>query len=50
MASLAEGVHALVQHMRNEQQLMRDWVDVQSRREADMRKLIERLEDRLEAR
>lgn len=50
MASLAEGIHALVQHMRNEQQMLRDWVEAQSEREAHMRKLIEKLEDRLGAR
>ena len=50
MASLAEGIHSLVQHMRNEQQLLRDWVEAQSKREADMRRLIEKIEDRMEAR
>ncbi len=50
MANLAEGIHSLVQHMRNEQQLLRDWVEAQSKREADMRRLIEKIEGRMDAR
>jgi hypothetical protein len=50
VANLAEGVHALVKHMRTEQQMMRDWVEAQAKREDDMRRLIERLGDRSEAR
>ena len=43
MASLAEGVQALVQHMRSEQQLIREWVEAQSEQQTDIRKALERL-------
>jgi hypothetical protein len=48
LASLAEGIQALVQHMRAEQQLIRDWVEAQASREAELHRLLERLtpEDR----
>lgn len=50
VASLAEGVHALVKHMRTEQQMLREWAEAQSKREDEMRRLIERLGERSEAR
>ena len=43
MANLAEGIQGLVQHMRTEQQLIRDWVEAQSSRDGEIRKLLERL-------
>lgn len=43
MASLAEGVQSLVQHMRSEQQLIRDWVEAQSEQQADIKNALERL-------
>ncbi len=43
MASLAEGVQGLVQHMRTEQQLIRDWVEAQATREKELTRLINRL-------
>jgi hypothetical protein len=43
LASLAEGIQGLVQHMRSEQQLIRDWVEAQAAREKDMKRLLERL-------
>lgn len=43
MANLAEGIQGLVQHMRSEQQLIRDWVEAQAAREKDLKRLIERL-------
>jgi hypothetical protein len=43
MANLAEGIQGLVQHMRTEQQLIRDWVEAQSAREKETRRLLERL-------
>ncbi len=43
MANLAEGIQGLVQHMRSEQQLIRDWVEAQSQREKETRRLMERL-------
>jgi hypothetical protein len=43
MASLAEGIQGLVQHMRSEQQMIRDWVEAQASREKDLKRLIDRL-------
>ncbi len=43
MANLAEGIQGLVQHMRNEQQLIRDWVEAQASQQAEIKKLLERL-------
>ena len=43
MANLAEGIQGLVQHMRTEQQLIRDWVEAQSSRDGEIRNLLERL-------
>ncbi|MBD3849243.1 flagellar motor protein MotA [Bosea sp. SSUT16] len=43
LANLAEGIQGLVQHMRSEQQMIRDWVEAQATREKDMKRLIERL-------
>lgn len=43
LSNLAEGVQGLVQHMRSEQQLIRDWVEAQAAREKDLKRLIERL-------
>lgn len=43
MANLAEGIQGLVQHMRNEQQLIRDWVEAQAAREKDLKQLLERM-------
>ncbi len=43
MANLAEGIQGLVQHMRNEQQLIRDWVEAQASQQAEVKKLLERL-------
>ena len=43
LANLAEGIQGLVQHMRSEQQLIRDWVEAQAGREKDLKRLLERL-------
>ena len=43
MASLAEGIQGLVQHMRSEQQMIRDWVEAQATREKEMKQVLERL-------
>ena len=43
MANLAEGIQGLVQHMRKEQQMMRDWVEAQAEQQKDIRKLLERI-------
>ena len=43
LANLAEGIQGLVQHMRSEQQLIRDWVEAQAGREKEVKALLERL-------
>lgn len=43
MANLAEGIQGLVQHMRSEQQLIRDWVEAQAEQTNETRRLLERL-------
>jgi hypothetical protein len=43
LASLAEGIQQLVQHMRQEQQQIRDWVEAQSESQADVKKLLTHL-------
>ncbi len=43
MANLAEGIQGLVQHMRSEQQLIRDWVEAQASQTNETRRLLERL-------
>lgn len=43
LANLAEGIQGLVQHMRSEQQMIRDWVEAQATREKELKRLIERL-------
>jgi len=43
MASLAEGIQALVAHMRQEQQQIRDWVEAQSAQQDDIGRLLRRL-------
>ena len=43
MANLAEAIQGLVGHMRNEQQLIRDWVNGQSAQQEEVRKLLERI-------
>jgi hypothetical protein len=43
MANLAEGIQSLVQHMRGEQQLIRDWVESQADQNREMRRLLERI-------
>src|SRR5579863_5737511 len=50
LATLAEGIQALVSHMRTEQQQIRDWVDAQSMQQEDIGKLLRRLLDELGAR
>ncbi len=43
MANLAEGIQALVMHMRQEQQLIRDWVESHAEQQDDVRRLLQRL-------
>ena len=43
IANLAEGIQALVHHMRSEQQLIRDWVEAQAARESELKRALDRL-------
>ncbi|QDY99983.1 flagellar motor protein MotA [Nitratireductor mangrovi] len=43
MASLAEGISGLVKNMRNEQQMMRDWVEAQSEEQKATRAALEKI-------
>ena len=43
MANLAEGIQGLVQHMRGEQQMIRDWVEAQAEQQREIKKLLEKL-------
>ncbi len=50
IATLAEGIQALVGHMRTEQQQIRNWVDVQAQQQEDIGKLLRRLLEELTTR
>lgn len=43
MTNLAEGIQNLVQHMRTEQQMIRDWVEAQATRERELKQVLDRL-------
>ncbi|HXW20787.1 MAG TPA: flagellar motor protein MotA [Roseiarcus sp.] len=43
MANLAEGIQGLVTHMRQEQQLIRDWVEAQAAQQEEVGRLLKRL-------
>lgn len=43
MANLAGSLQELVQHMRTEQQMLRDWVEAQADRQGEIRELLERI-------
>jgi hypothetical protein len=43
MANLAESIQGLVQHMRGEQQTLRDFVEAQAGEQREMRRVLERL-------
>lgn len=43
ISNLAEGIHALVQHMRNEQQMIRTWMEAQATHQAEIGRLIEKI-------
>lgn len=45
MAQLAEGIQALVQHMRSEQQLIREWVESQADQQKDVKRALKHLAD-----
>ncbi|GIK81291.1 MAG: flagellar motor protein MotA [Pseudorhodoplanes sp.] len=41
MANLADAIHGLVQHMRSEQQMIRDWADAQAGQNQEIRRVLE---------
>jgi hypothetical protein len=41
MANLAEAIQGLVQHMRGEQQMLRDWVEAQADQQNEVRRLLQ---------
>ncbi|MEZ5785532.1 MAG: flagellar motor protein MotA [Xanthobacteraceae bacterium] len=41
MANLAEAIQGLVQHMRSEQQMLRDWVEAQADQQNEVRRLLQ---------
>lgn len=43
IANLAEGIQAMVQHMRSEQQMIRTWVEAQASQQAELKRLLEKL-------
>ena len=43
MANLAEGIQSLVQHMRSEQQIVRDWMEVQSEQQQTLNSTLQKL-------
>lgn len=43
LANLAEGIQGLVQHMRQEQQMIRDWVEAQADQQRDLKQVLEKL-------
>lgn len=47
LAGLSEGIQGLVKNMRNEQQMLRDWIEAQQEDARAMRKTLERLNDKL---
>ncbi len=47
MANLAEGIQGLVKNMRNEQQMLRDWIDAQQEETKAMRRTLDRLAERI---
>src|SRR5690606_15455801 len=50
MASLAEGISGLVKNMRQEQQMMRDWVEAQAEDQKALRETLEKIADSLRQR
>jgi len=46
MAQLAEGIQALVQHMRTEQQMIREWVEAQADQQQDVKRALSALSSR----
>jgi hypothetical protein len=47
MANLAEGIQGLVRNMRNEQQMLRDWIEAQQEESRALRRTLDRLSDKI---
>ncbi|MBB4952552.1 biopolymer transport protein ExbB/TolQ [Agrobacterium vitis] len=47
IAGLSDGIQGLVKNMRNEQQMLRDWIEAQQEDARAMRKTLDRLNDKL---
>ena len=47
LAGLADGIQGLVKNMRNEQQMLRDWIEAQQEDARAMRKTLDRLNDKM---
>jgi hypothetical protein len=43
MANLADAIHGLVNHMRTEQQMIRDWVTAETEQQREVKRLLQRL-------
>ena len=43
MANLADGIQSLVQHMRAEQQMIRDWVEAQATQNDEIKKVLKQI-------
>jgi hypothetical protein len=50
VANLADGVQSLVQHMRSEQQIIRDWVEAQAEQNREVKVALEQLAEGLKER
>jgi membrane associated rhomboid family serine protease len=50
VANLADGVQSMVQHMRSEQQIIRDWVEAQADQGREVKDILRRLADELKER
>jgi hypothetical protein len=50
MANLADGISGLVKNMRNEQQILRDWVEAQSQEQKALRQTLDRIAEALKKR
>ena len=50
MAQLAEGIQALIQHMRAEQQMIREWVEAQADQQQDVKRVLSALGHRAKER
>ena len=48
MANLAEGIQGLVQHVRSEQKMMREWAEAQTKQQARLNSLLDRLSGAVE--